>query len=268
MEIKTILKHLRAARRGVVLGAVIVVFVVSYVVNRSHRRDATSKARWLQRACRQGLRALEVEVESRGEPVPGAVIVANHLSYLDILVLAALTPVVFVAKKEVRGWPIFGWFAAKAGTRFIDRSRRGDVMRISAEMGPVLEAGLTMVIFLEGTTTKGADVLPFKSSLLEPAVSFGWRVLPAAMNYAVPAGRSVEAEVCWWGEMSLIPHVWNLMSLPWVRARVGWGESSIAEGERKALAEALRAQVKAIKRTHRFERMGDAENAVERLVVR
>ena len=244
---KLILNSLRGVKRLIALSAVSSWFVAIYAVNRTHRRDASSKARWLQQACRYGLSALGVEVDSRCVPARGVVIVANHLSYLDILVLAALTPVVFVSKKEVRGWPIFGWFAEKAGTRFIDRSRRGDVTRIGAEMGPVLSAGLSLVIFLEGTTTNGDEVLPFKASLLEPVVRNGWRVLPAALNYAVPSGRSVADEVCWWGEMTLVPHAWNFMTLPWVRARVGWGEVFIAERERKELAEVLRERVIAIK---------------------
>lgn len=245
-------KNLRGARRLVALIAVISWSVVVYGVQRAHRRDAQSKARWLQRSCRQALRALSVQVESRGEPVKGVVIAANHLSYLDILVLAALTPVVFVSKKEVRRWPVFGWFAEKAGTRFIDRNRRGDVSRIGAEIGPVLADELTVVIFLEGTTTNGVDVLPFKPSLLEPAVRHGWRVLPTAVNYAVPEGRSVENEVCWWGDMTLVPHLWNFMTLPWVQARVGWGDPVAAAGERKVLAVELRERVQSLKTQHGF----------------
>jgi lyso-ornithine lipid O-acyltransferase len=188
---------------------------------------------------------LAVRVESRGEPAHGAVIVANHLSYLDILVIASLTPVVFVSKMEVRSWPLFGWFAEKAGTRFIDRNRRGDVARIGEEIGPVMAAGLTIVLFLEGTTTDGRDVLPFKASLLEPAVRNGWAVVPAGLDYAVPEGRSVENEVCWWGDMTLAPHLWNFTTLPWIRARVAWGGAvAVTDGvDRKELAAELRERV-------------------------
>jgi 1-acyl-sn-glycerol-3-phosphate acyltransferase len=234
------------------LGALLAVIgwsAVLYAVDRGNRRDAAGQARWLQGACRRALRVLAVEVESRGEPAHGAVIVANHVSYLDVLVIAALTPVVFVAKKEVRSWPVFGWFAAKAGTRFIDRNRRGDVARIGEELGPVMAAGLTVVLFLEGTTTDGRAVLPFKASLLEPALRNGWSVVPAGLVYAVPAGRSVESEVCWWGDMTLVPHLWNFTTLPWVRARVAWGElMTLPEGgDRKELAEQLRYRVVALR---------------------
>lgn len=239
----TVWNNVRGAGRLAALLSVIAWSALEYALCRRHRRDAPAKARWLQGACRRALRVLAVEVKSSGAPAHGAVIAANHLSYMDILVLASLTPVVFVSKREVRGWPIFGWFAEKAGTRFIDRNRRGDVARIGEELGPVIAADLTVVIFLEGTTTDGRGVLPFKASLLEPAVRHGWRVVPAAMDYAVPAGRSVAMEVCWWGDMTLVPHLWNFTTLPWVRARVTWGDPVAATGQRKALAAELRERV-------------------------
>lgn len=243
----TLWNNVRGAGRLVALLSVIVWSAATYAACRGNRRDAGSKARWLQGTCKRALRVLAVEVESLGEPAHGAVIAANHMSYLDILVIAAITPVVFVSKKEVRSWPLFGWFAEKAGTRFIDRNRRGDVARIGEEIGPVMAAGLTIVLFLEGTTTDGRAVLPFKASLLEPAVRNGWAVVPVGLVYAVPAGRSVEDEVCWWGDMTLAPHLWNFTTLPWVRARVAWGAYFVAEGDRKVLADQLRAEVMALK---------------------
>ncbi|MDF3059098.1 MAG: hypothetical protein K0R17_3313 [Rariglobus sp.] len=243
----TLWNNVRGARRLTALLAVIGWSGAAYVVQAAHRRDAAAKARWLQQACRRALRVLAVKVESRGEPVPGALIAANHLGYLDILVLAALTPVVFVSKKEVRAWPVFGWFAEKAGTRFIDRTRRGDVSHVGAGAGSVVAEGLGLVIFLEGTSTDGREVLPFKSSLLEPAVLGGWRVVPAGLFYDVPPGRSAAREVCWWGDMTLLPHLWNLMTVPWVRAHVAWG-TPIRAGDwsRKLLARELRQEVLAL----------------------
>jgi 1-acyl-sn-glycerol-3-phosphate acyltransferase len=219
----------------------------AYFWDRSVRRDATSKAIWMQLAAKRCLMAMAIRVDSRGQPAKGAVIVSNHLSYIDILVMASLTPVVFVAKKEVRGWPLFGWFAAKSGTLFIDRNKRGDVARIAEEITPVITAGLTIVIFLEGTTSDGSTVLPFKASLLEPAVAQGWRVVPAALTYETPPGRTAGTEVCWWGDMELPGHLLNLSTLPWVQARVAWGEARAATGDRKSLAHALREDVVALR---------------------
>jgi lyso-ornithine lipid O-acyltransferase len=193
------------------------------------------------------LKALGIRVVAQGKPARGTVIVANHLSYLDIVVLSSLTPVIFVAKREVRGWPLFGWFAAKAGTRFIDREKRGDVTRVGGELAPIMEAGLSIVLFLEGTTSDGREVLPFRPSLLAPAVAAGWKLAPAGITYAVPAGHSAETEVCWWGDMTLPPHLGNVATLPWVEARVGWGEMVPAAGDRKLLAVELRNEVARLK---------------------
>ena len=239
--------RVRGAWRFVALFGVILWSVVLYGLDSRHRRDASSKARWLQLTCRRLLRVLAVSVESKGQPAHGAVIVSNHMSYIDIVVMAASTPVVFVSKKEVRQWPLFGWFAEKAGTRFIDRNKRGDVARIADEIEPVMAADLTVVMFLEGTTTDGRGVRPFRSSLLEPAVQKGWRIVPAALGYRVPQGRSVEQEVCWWGDMTLAPHLLNFTTLPWVTARISWGYAMPARGDRKILAEVLHQQVVKLK---------------------
>ncbi len=236
---------MRGAGRCVALLAVIAWSMAAYGVNRAHRRDAMARARWLQVACRRALRVLGISVETRGERAEGVLVAANHLSYLDILVLASLMPVVFVSKKEVRNWPMFGWFAKKAGTLFIDRSRPGDVAKIGAELGAVMTTGLNLAIFLEGTSSDGREVLPFKPALLEPAVRNGWRVMPVALSYLVPPGHSSATEVCWWGEMTLLPHLWNLTTLSWTRARVVWGVPvvPITGQGRKELAADLRSQV-------------------------
>jgi 1-acyl-sn-glycerol-3-phosphate acyltransferase len=201
------------------------------------------RAGWLQRVCRRALRVLGVRACDVGCAPRGAVIVANHLGYLDILVLGALGPCVFVAKRDVRDWPVFGWFARRAGTRFVDRERRGDVARVAAEFAPVIAAGANLVLFLEGTSTDGRAVRPFKPSLLEPAVQSGWPVVPAAVAYAVPAPYSVENEVCWWGDMTLGPHLFNLAGLPRIAAYVGWGEPGAAASDRKVLAREMHARV-------------------------
>ncbi len=248
---------LRGAWRFVALFGVILWSVVLYSLDSRHRRDAASKARWLQFTCRRLLRVLAVSVESRGQPAHGAVIVSNHMSYIDIVVMAASTPVVFVSKKEVRQWPLFGWFAEKAGTRFIDRNKRGDVTRIADEIESVMVADLTVVMFLEGTTTDGRGVRPFRSSLLEPAVQKGWQIVPAALGYGVPQGRSVEREICWWGDMTLTPHLLNFTTLSWVKAYLSWGAAMPARGDRKILAAKLHQQVMALK-----AELGDAHDPI------
>lgn len=246
MAIRRVGDNVRGIFRALCFMALLCGAAISLLLRSRHRRDAESRARWLQALCKRLLRLLAVRVDSSGEVSSGALIASNHLGYLDILVLASLRPVVFVAKREVRGWPVFGWFAEKAGTRFIDRGRRGDVVRVTGELTPLIEAGLSVVVFLEGTSSDGREVLPFKASLLEPAVRLGWPVAPVALGYRVPEGRSAELEVAWWGDMTLPPHLVNFFTLPWVEARVRWGGERRAEGDRKALAAALRDETAAL----------------------
>jgi 1-acyl-sn-glycerol-3-phosphate acyltransferase len=208
-----------------------------------HRRDLAGRAHWLQQTCRRALRALNVDVQARGLPTAPTVVVANHLGYLDILVLAALSPVVFVAKREVQDWPVFGWFARMAGTRFIDRESRRDVQRVADELRAPLESGVSVVLFLEGTSTAGEVVRPFKSSLLEPVVRHGWAVTPVALSYEVSDGHSVSHEVCWWGDMTLTPHLLNFVKLPRITAHVTGGAPVRGATDRKTLAAALHARV-------------------------
>lgn len=232
--------HLRSAARSLAFG-----WMLATAAAEGFRAgsDPVARARWLQRSCRRALRVLGVRVRASGRPRPGTLIVANHLGYLDVLVLGAAAPVVFVAKREVRSWPVFGWFARQAGTRFVDRGRRGDVVRVAAEFAPAIAAGVGVVVFPEGTSTAGETVLPFRSSLLEPAVARRWPVVPVALGYAVPAGHAAATEVCWWGEMRLIPHLWRLFALPRIDASVAWGEPADPGAGRKTLAAALHARV-------------------------
>jgi 1-acyl-sn-glycerol-3-phosphate acyltransferase len=102
---------------------------------------------------------------------------------------------------------------------------------------------VSIVIFLEGTSTDGQAVRPFKSSLLAPAVAAQWPVVPAAISYALPAGHDVATEVCWWGDMTLAPHMLHLFTLPRIRAFVAWGAAEPAMADRKALAVALHRRV-------------------------
>lgn len=234
----------RGAARLCALAAVIGWAAVTWLACPGERRDLVARARWLMRTSRRLVRLLGVRVVTRGRVARGGgLVAANHLGYLDILVLSSITPVVFVAKSEVREWPVFGWLAAAAGTRFIDREARGDVVRVGNELVEAVAAGVAVVVFPEATSTDGVAVLPFKSSLFQPAVDARLRVVPVALGYAVADGRSVATEVAWWGTMTLGPHLVNLATLPWIEARVRWGEEVSTQEGRKKLAEALWSQV-------------------------
>ena len=129
----------------------------------------SARAGWLQSSSRRVLRVFRVEAKTTGNIPASGLLVCNHLSYLDILVLAALAPCIFVAKHEVKHWPVFGWFAKLAGTVFVHREQRAQTGSTVRRIDAALRTGALLVLFPEGTSSGGQTVLPFKSSLLEPA---------------------------------------------------------------------------------------------------
>lgn len=169
-------------------------------------------------------------------------LVCNHLGYLDIVVLSALNPCIFVAKREVRGWPLFGWLARAGGTIFVERNHRSatanEVMQVSAAIG----LGLPVVLFPEGTSSDGATVLPFKSSLLQAAADSRCAVAAAAIDYEL-AGGSVADEICYWRDMTLLPHLLNLLGKRTIESRIRFSPATRRNADRKSLARELRAEV-------------------------
>ena len=131
----------------------------------------------------------------------GANLKIDKARNLDIFAINAATPTRFVAKSEVRQWPLVGWLCVKADTLFIERARPRDLSRIDAMIADALRAGAGMGVFLEGTTTNGHEVLPFKSSLLRPAQALGVPVTPVAIQYLRKDG-SVCTEAAYDGDKS------------------------------------------------------------------
>ena len=212
-------------------------------------RSIEARAVWLQQCCRRLLRFLNVRVRYTGEPPDHGLLVSNHVSYLDILVLGQRRPMVFVSKSEVRAWPFLGWLTACAGTLFIKRASKGDVLRIAEEFSPLIEQGSVIGLFPEGTSSDGRQVLPFRSSLLEPAVAKGWPVSAAWIGYSLQDG-SVPDEVCYWGDMGFGSHLLNLLSKERIDAWVAYGSPVEPGMNRKQMARALHARVCALKGLH------------------
>ncbi len=214
--------------------------------------SARARAAWMSRCARRWLHALGVTVTQEGVPPAFGLLVSNHVGYLDILVLGAVQPMVFVAKSETRGWPVFGALVRRAGTVFIRRDRVHDLRRVLGELPPPVEQlpveeGVVVAFFPEGTSTDGSTVLPFRPALLAPAVRRGWPVTPAWLGYTLDEGDGVAAdEVCWWGETTLVPHLLNLFSKRCIRAQVVFGEPQRAGADRKVLGRQLRGQVGAL----------------------
>ena len=158
-------------------------------------------------------RILGVRVEIIGKPPAQGplLIVSNHLSWLDVVVLSSVAPVSFVAKREVGGWPFFGSLARLQRTVFVDRERRHATANSRDEMQERLKAGEIIVLFAEGTSGDGRRVLPFKSSFFGAAEYPGVLVQPVTLAYRghrnLPMNRRTMPSYAWYGDMDLAPHL-------------------------------------------------------------
>lgn len=186
----------------------------------------------LHRWSRRTLPRIGLRIEATGSPASTGLIASNHLSYLDIMVYSAIAPCAFISKREVRAWPAVGWIATLAGTIYVDRSRRTETHTIQPEIQSALAAGLRLFLFPEGTSSDGSQVLPFHSSLFQPAVDLQTPVSAASIEYAIPDGVASK-EACYWGTMKLFPHLINLLGKHSIIAKVNFYPSSFLFTDRK-----------------------------------
>ena len=184
---------------------------------------------------------LQMRVEATGTPPQAPFfLVSNHLSYMDIVAFAAQLDCVFIAKSEVADWPVLGLLCRSMGTIFVDRNSRMDVLRVNRLIEQALRNGKGVLLFPEGTSTPGTELLPFHSALLEPAVQQGCPVSFATVSYRTPVGQPpAHLSVCWWGEMSFLAHFYQLLHLKSVEAALVFGSYSIRADDRKVLARKL-----------------------------
>ncbi len=174
-------------------------------------------ARLVQAVCWLTLRLLRLPLYCVGQPMTGrGAMVANHVSWLDILVLNAASPVYFVSKAEVAGWPGIGLLARATGTVFIERDRRAARMQ-KLIFEARLRAGHRLLFFPEGTSSDGLRVLPFKSTLFEaffaPELRDFLHIQPVSVIYSAP-GDSDARFYGWWGDMALGPHLLRVLAEP------------------------------------------------------
>lgn len=197
----------------VVEGALTVALVYPFSAEAAHRR---LRQRWSQRL----LRILGIRLQAEGVAIePGCMLVANHISWVDIFVINALAPSSFVSKAEVRNWPIIGWLAARNGTIFLRRGSRGHAKIINDETAALLDAGRNVAIFPEGTTTDGSHVLNFHAALLQPAIAAGHAVQPVALSYHAPDG-SFSRAAAYDGDLSLGQCIASIIAEREIIARV------------------------------------------------
>lgn len=230
-------RALRILWRSVLFGIVLAGSLADWLIRAALHRGGLGtrqRAAWLQRWARRFFRIFNARLEITGAPPDGGLCVANHLGYVDILAFGSVTPAAFVSKQDVRDWPVFGVLARIGGTLFVERERRSNVADVGAQMVNVLAGGLPLVVFPEGTSSAGDTVLPFKSSLFEPAARRGWKVTPACVAYSRFDGSRAD-EVPYWADMTLVPHILNLFGCEGFVAHVAFGEPLPAMADRKEL---------------------------------
>jgi 1-acyl-sn-glycerol-3-phosphate acyltransferase len=243
------LRPVRAAWRllRAVLHAVGGWFTITLLFPRwpQQRREATVQA-WAQRM----LRILGIPLQVEGTPpAHGPVLlVANHLSWLDILVMHAARHCRFVAKADLRHWPLLGTLATGGGTLYIEREKRRDAMRVVHHMAESLQAGEIVAVFPEGTTGDGKVLLPFHANLIQAAISAHAPVQPVALRFVDRDSGQDSVGPLYLGDDTLLDSLWRTLAGPPFVARVRFGEPQRDEGrDRRVWAGDLQKSVDALR---------------------
>lgn len=194
------------------------------------------RACWSQKWAHYLLRFLRCPVDRHGVVPPRGLIAANHISYLDVLVLASLRPCLFVAKSEVRKWPLIGTLCERAGVLFLDRTSMRAAAAANRAISDALRTGVTVVVFPEGTTSAGDTMLPLHAALFQSALDSSQPIIPAWITY-----REDERErIAYWGDATLFPHLFQLMRLREMQASVQFRTTGIPAMHRAQAAQMCR----------------------------
>jgi 1-acyl-sn-glycerol-3-phosphate acyltransferase len=230
----------------VTLGLALAVNVVHYWLLRI-RGPLTleQRALWLRSACRRVTAGMGIRWRVAGSLPAQGLVVSNHLSYLDILVHGALIPCFFVSKIEVRSWLYFGWAARTGAAMFLDRQKRASATAVAQEMAKRLDLPVPIVLFPEGTSTDGSQLLRFHSSLFEPAVAAQAPVTAAAIRYEMEGGGD-ERGLCWFGDTLFLPHLWKALGTRGFLAEVRFGEPQVF-ADRRTAAKATHDEIEAMR---------------------
>ncbi len=189
---------------------------------------------------------VEIHREGRAPKEP-FFLVSNHLSYLDIAVYLSSVNGTFVAKKEMENWPVLGWIAKGLGILFIDRTKKSDVHRVNQQITDAMKRKQGIILFPEGKTSKGEEVLPFRPALLEHPVRAGMPVYYSSVTYRTGKGDApAEQAVCWWGDEPLFAHARRLAGLKKIRCDLIFGEKPLKADDRKELGRELHREVTSI----------------------
>jgi len=238
--------RLRALRRAVALVLALTVCMIRYGLLRLRGPLSLEKrAQWGHSCGPILMAALGLRLRVQGQPPQRGLLVANHLSYLDVLIFGAVLPCFFVSKAEISGWPFFGMMARAGGTLFIDRSSKASAISVTEQIAARLDGPAPVLFFPEGTSTDGSAVLCFRSRLFGPAIAAQAPVTAAALRYVLDDGTP-ERELCWFGDAPFLPHMWKALGAAGFTAEVSFCEPHVFTDRRDA-ANVTRAEVVAIR---------------------
>ena len=188
----------------------------------------------------------DIHLKVTGQAVPNgpALIVANHISWLDISVIHAARHCRFVSKSDIRDWPLVGMLATGAGTLYIERTSRKDALRMVKDMADAMKNGDVVAVFPEGTTSDGRDLLPFHANLIQSAIQAGAPVQPMSIQFVDDRSGEPSFAPCYIGDDTLLGSIWRTLTAPRITAVVHFGELQLAQGrDRRAWAHDLRKEV-------------------------
>jgi 1-acyl-sn-glycerol-3-phosphate acyltransferase len=194
----------------------------------------------------QFLALWDIHLKVLGQPVSNgpALIVANHISWLDISVIHAARHCRFVSKSDIRDWPLLGMLATGAGTLYIERASRKDALRMVKDMADAMNAGDVVAVFPEGTTSDGRDLLPFHANLIQSAILADAPVQPMSLQFVDAASGEPSYAPCYIGDDTLIGSMWRTLTASRITAVVHFGEPQTADGrDRRAWAHDLRQDI-------------------------
>lgn len=203
------------------------------------------QARAVEVWARRMLVIIGIEVRVKGHPAQGPVLMAaNHISWLDILVMHAACHCRFVAKSEIRSWPLVGMLTTGGGSLYIERASNRDAMRVVHQMAEALQQGDVLAVFPEGGTGDGITLLPFHANLLQAAISANAPIQPIALQFMDAHTLEISLAPCYRDDDTLISSLWRTLCAPALLAQVRYGDKQFSDGRnRRAWAQDLQATV-------------------------
>lgn len=194
------------------------------------------QARAVEVWARRMLAIIGIEVRVHGHPAQGPVLMAaNHISWLDILVMHAACHCRFVAKSEIRSWPLVGALTTGGGSLYIERGSRNDAMRVVHQMAKALREGQVLAAFPEGRTGDGITLLPFHANLLQAAISAEAPIQPIALKFMDAHTQTISLAPCYREDDTLLSSLWRTLCAPPLLAHVRYGDKQFADGRSRRL---------------------------------